>query len=56
MNVTKIDHRRSRRAYVPLDEGGEVVHMAAARHDRQHVAPRDGKQVRLFDQRVSIEV
>jgi len=27
------------RGYIPLDEGGEVMHMAAGRHGRQHVAP-----------------
>jgi hypothetical protein len=30
---------RKQEGYIPLDESGEVMHMAAGRHDRQHVAP-----------------
>lgn len=34
----------SEELYLPLDEGGEIMHMAAARHDGQYVAQRGGRR------------
>lgn len=42
----------SEEPYLPLDEGGEIMHMAAARHDRQH-AQRGGRR-RSAEKRIDL--